>query len=288
MLTACSYGMISPLYVDPIEKKPLYHYHPGSEILSIGGVGCNMSCRHCQNHSISQNPRSHTVYGSPRYVIDNCRALGFDAIAFTYNEPIIWYEYIMDIARLDPDLRLVLVTNGLVSDAPLRDLCKVTDAVNMDVKGFTERFYREVCDAHLSDVLRSAETVFSEGVHLELTYLIIPGMNDTDDELHGFSAWVRDRLSPYVPIHFTRFHPDYLMRDIGSTSPATMHRAFSIAKDEGLVHIYIGNMLSDEGMDTVCPGCGSRVIIRSGRGIDTTGLDGSRCSYCGEMLNIIR
>ena len=216
MLVAYSYGKVSSIAVDPIEKKPLYHYRPRSRCFSVGSVGCNMRCRHCQNYSISMMSygKKRTTYESPEELVAMCRHEGLDTIAFTYNEPGIWFEYIMDVMRADPDLHLVLVTNGFLNEEPLRQLCGVADAINLDVKGFTEDFYGKICEGRLADVMRSARIIRDEGVHLEITYLVIPGHNDSEDEVGSFCGWVRDELGADVPVHFTRFHPDFEMMDV--------------------------------------------------------------------------
>lgn len=282
-LIACSYGKVSSLCIDPIEKKPLYNYHPGSEILSVGGFGCNMRCRHCQNHSISQTSEKGKEFVAPEILAEICRREGMDSVAFTYNEPTIWSEYILDVMRYDPGLRCVLVTNGLINEAPLRELCKVTDAMNIDVKGFTDGFYTKICGARLKDVMRTVEIAFEEGVHTEITYLLIPGYNDSEDELKGFSSWI-EGISPDIPVHFTRFHPDHLMRDVPCTPESTMIKARMIAKDSGLKNVYLGNISVEGCSDTYCPECGKVLIRRTGYRTEIEGLNGSRCAFCGSDL----
>jgi len=289
MLVAYSYGRVSSLCVDPIEKKPLYHYYPKSHIFSVGGIGCNMTCRHCQNYSISQSSagRKRTTYVSPQELVALCRSEKMDSIAFTYNEPMIWYEYILDVMKCDPDLRCVLVSNGLCDEAPLRDLCKVTDAMNIDIKGFTDEFYMKVCGAHLDDVLKTTKIVFQEDVHLEITYLVIPGYNDSKDELERFSTWVRTELDADVPVHFTRFHPDNGMDDVPWTPIETLIEAREQAMEAGLNYVYLGNVLSEGGNDTYCPECGADVIKRVGYLVDLSNLNGTRCGSCKKKLYII-
>lgn len=290
MLVAYSYGKVSSLCVDPIEKKPLYHYKPRSRCFSVGSVGCNMSCKHCQNYAISMlsSGKKRTTYESPLELVKLCRDEGQDIIVFTYNEPMIWYEYIMDVMAADPDLSLVLVTNGLICEEPLRDLCRVADAMNIDVKGFTDEFYVRVCGAHLDDVLDSVRIVHSEGVHLELTYLVIPGYNDSEDEVRAFCEWVRDTLDPDVPVHFTRFHPDNEMVNLQWTPVETVLECRRIGMECGLNYVYIGNTVVEGAEDTYCPGCGSTVIRRLGYLVDIVGLDGDKCSACGHRINIVR
>ncbi|MDR0508628.1 MAG: AmmeMemoRadiSam system radical SAM enzyme [Candidatus Methanoplasma sp.] len=289
-LIANNYGKLSSFSVDPIEKKPLYHYYPKSKIFSIGGIGCNMSCKHCQNYSISMSPagRKRTTYESPEDIVAFCGKEKFDAIAFTYNEPVIWFEYIMDIVDEAPDLRYVLVSNGLVCEDPLRELCRVSDAMNIDIKGFTDDFYMKVCGAHLADVMRSAEIISEEGVHIELTYLVIPGYNDTEEEIEKFSSWVRDELSPETPVHFSRFHPDFEMMNVPITPLETLFMCREIAMEGGIEYVYVGNVLDDEASNTYCPECGALAIRRTGYLVDIVGLNGDRCARCRRKLHIIR
>ena len=289
-LFASSYGKVTSMCVDPMEKKPLYNYMPGKRCLSIGGAGCNMRCLHCQNFAISSIPtgRRRSTYVSPEDLVAHCRREGLGVIAFTYNEPMIWYEYIRDVAAVDPDIRIVLVTNGLACEGPLRDLCRIADAMNIDVKGFTEEFYMRECGAHLRDVLDSVRIVFSEGVHLELTYLVIPGRNDSEDEVRAFCSWVASELSSDVPVHFTRFHPDYKLTDVPWTPVETVLRCREIGIEEGLNYVYVGNIIAEGPGDTFCPRCGRPVIRRFGFSVDASELDGPRCSNCGFDLGIVR
>ncbi|MCL2318041.1 MAG: AmmeMemoRadiSam system radical SAM enzyme [Methanomassiliicoccaceae archaeon] len=289
-LIANNYGKVSSFNVDPIEKKPFYHYYPKTKIFSIGGIGCNMTCKHCQNWAISSSPtgRKRTTYESPEDIVTFCRKEKFDAIAFTYNEPTIWFEYIMDIVREAPDLRIVLVSNGLCNEEPLRELCSVTDAMNIDIKGFTDSFYMKVCGSHLADVMRSTEIINEEQVHLELTYLVIPGYNDTEEEIEKFAEWVRDDLSPDTPVHFSRFHPDFEMMNVPITPLETMFMCRETALECGLDYVYIGNVMTDEASDTHCPNCGAVVIRRTGYLVDLVALNGDRCARCRQKLNIKR
>ena len=290
MLVAYSYGKVSSLCVDPMEKKPLFHFRPGGRCFSVGSVGCNMTCRHCQNYAISMLPsgKKRTTYKSPRELAEMCRREGQDVVAFTYNEPTIWYEYIRDVKAADPGLSIILVTNALICEEPLRRLCAITDAMNIDVKGFTDEFYMRICGAHLADVLKSTEIAFSEGVHIELTYLVIPGYNDSEAEVAEFCRWVADRLSVDVPVHFTRFHPDNEMTDVQWTPVETVLRCREIAMEAGLRYAYVGNTLIDEADDTYCPGCGAVPVSRLGYLVDIRGLDDCRCSRCGHDLYMVR
>jgi len=289
-LVAYSYGKVSSLCIDPIEKKPLYHFMPKSKIFSVGGIGCNMACKHCQNHSISISPigKKRTTFEAPEELVEMCRKERSEAIAFTYNEPMIWPEYILDVMDVDPELRCVLVTNGLVKEDALDDLCGVTDAMNIDIKGFTDDFYMKICRGHLDDVLNTVRRVFEKKVHLEITYLVIPGYNDSEQELMQFSEWVRDELSPDVPVHFNRFHPDNEMNNVPWTPVEKIFEARDTAMNAGLNYVYAGNILSEEANDTYCPECGAVVIKRTGYLVDIAALNGDRCGSCRTKLNIIR
>lgn len=289
MLVAYSYGRVSSLCVDPIEKKPLYHYYPKSRIFSVGGIGCNMCCKHCQNYSISQSEsgKKRTTYEAPEELVSLCRNEKMDSIAFTYNEPVIWFEYIRDVMRCAPELRCVLVTNGLINEGPMRELCAITDAMNIDIKGFTDDFYVKICKAHLNDVLKAVKVVFEEKVHLELTYLLIPGYNDSEEELRNFVKWVAEELSIDIPVHFTRFHPDNGMDDVPWTSISAMEHAKDIAEEAGLRYVYLGNVLTEDGNDTYCPECGTAVVKRTGYLIEVCGLSGNRCVSCKNKLYMV-
>ena len=290
MLVAYTYGKVSSLSVDPVEKKPLYHYKPKSRIFSVGGIGCNMTCKHCQNYAISMSMgrSKRTTFETPEELVAMCRIEKSDSIAFTYNEPMIWPEYILDVMEEGDDLSCVLVTNGLVSDDALNDLCKVTDAMNIDIKGFTDDFYMKVCGAHLEDVLGTVREVHEKKIHTEITYLLIPGYNDSEKEIEEFSEWVLNELSADVPVHFTRFHPDNEMNNVPWTPQETVLDAREKAMDLGLNYVYAGNILSEEASDTYCPECGAAVIKRIGYLVDVAGLDGDRCASCKTKLNIIR
>lgn len=276
--------------VDPIEKKPLYHYHPGTQVFSVGSIGCNLRCQYCQNYTISQSPigKKRTTYKSPAQIVEFCRQQNYRQIAFTYNEPSIWFEYIRDIAALDPELDIILVTNGMINEAPLEELCQIASAMNVDVKSFDEKFYKEICGGDLEAVKHACETAYASKVHLELTYLVIPGYNDDPSMVEKFIDWVITHLSPDVPVHFTRFHPDYNMIDLRLTPVDTLMRLQELAENKGLNYVYIGNVMTDEGSNTYCPGCGELLIKRTGYRVQIVGLDEDRCKFCKARIHIIR
>lgn len=290
-LVSLNYGKVSSLNVDPIEKKPLYHFHPGEDVFSIGGFGCNMRCLHCQNYLISQATLEALPLRdmAPGDVSETAIAEGTGGIAFTYNEPTIWHEFAYDAMKIakEKGLFTVYVTNGFIQEAPLRELAGYLDAMNIDVKGFTDRFYRDVCKASLEPVLHATEVAHDLGIHVEVTYLIIPGENDDRDEIRSFSRWLAG-IDPDVPVHLTRFHPDYQMSDRGPTPRSTMEMARSVASEEGLRFVYVGNIDVPGGGDTVCPQCHNVVVERRGYRVLPLKARGGRCTECGQDLHMVQ
>ena len=290
LLASNSYGKISSLCVDPIEKMNLYHYRPHTKCLSVGSVGCNMNCKYCKNYSFAKLTigKKRATYKGPEELVQMCRDEGMDTICFTYNEPMVWFEYILDVAKVAPDLNLVMMTNGLINDGPLRELCEIVDAMSIDIKAFSEDFYRDVCEASLRDVLTSTRSVYERGVHTELNYLVIPGMNDSDEEILSFCEWAKNELSEDVPVHFSRFQPDYEMRDVPLTPVESLLHCRDVGMDAGLNFVYVGNTLIDDADDTICPECGEIVVRRLGYSSNPVSLDGDRCARCKHPLNIVR
>ncbi len=285
---ADNYGKVVAMNIDPMEKKPLYHFRPGELVMSVGGYGCNMDCLHCQNHSLSTirdgGGRHRTI--PPQELVGICRSEGVRNLAFTYNEPTIWHEYVMDVHSLADGLDLIYVSNGYISPEPRKEVLDRIAAINIDVKGFSEEFYRKVTNAHLAPVLETAEACLAAGVHLELTYLLIPGLNDDDTQLQDFCVWVADVLDAHVPVHFSAFHRDHRMRDGRDTSAEDLLHAKKTAGEAGLKFVYLGNLPIKEGRDTVCPSCGATVVTRTGYQTETDGLDGGNCAACGEQVNM--
>jgi pyruvate formate lyase activating enzyme len=285
------YGKVSAVHVDPIEKKPLFHFKPGTPIFSLGSVGCNLRCLHCQNYSISQS----AVKGAdlrditPEQAVELTKANSCDSIAFTYNEPSIWHEFSYDtcVESHRAGVSTVYVSNGFIESEPLREIAPYLDAMNIDIKGFDETFYRGVCKARLAPVLAATKLAHELGIHVELTYLVIPGKNDREEEIRAFCHWARTELGPKVPVHFSRFHPDYMMADVPATPPRTMEMTRRVAREEGLAFAYIGNMATDDGENTYCPRCSSLLIRRSGYSVEVLGLTTGHCPKCGEDLNLI-
>lgn len=289
-LVALTWGRPSAVHVDPIEKKPLFHFLPGSTILSLGTVGCNMTCRFCQNWDLTRTPiRDATVVDlPPDRVVDLARSEGCPSIAFTYNEPTIFAEYVIDVsvAARAAGLRTVMVTNGYISPGALQAVYPWIDAANVDLKAFHEDFYREH-GGDLKTVLESLAAIQALGVWLEVTTLLIPGLNDSPEEVRAEAAWLRENLGPGVPLHFSAFHPDYRMQDRPRTPPATLHRARAIAQEAGLKYVYEGNVLS-EGSNTWCPACGRLVIERSWNELVAFRLDSQNRCPCGEVVPLVR
>ncbi len=282
-----TYGRSSGYCVDPIEKKPLNHFLPGTAVLSFGTAGCNLSCRFCQNWDISKSREIDTLadQASPETIARAARALGCDSVAFTYNDPVIFMEYAMDVADACRALgvKTVAVTAGYMCDAPRREFYRHVDAANVDLKAFTEDFYHRVTGGHLAPVLETLEYLEREtDVWFELTTLLIPGHNDADAELDRMSRWVVEHLGPDVPMHFTAFHPDYKMLDLPPTPPETLARARRIAVANGVRYAYTGNVHDAEGGSTYCHGCGARVIERDWYTLGEWRLtDDGRCADCG-------
>jgi pyruvate formate lyase activating enzyme len=262
-----TYGRSSGFCVDPIEKKPLNHFLPGSSVLSFGTAGCNLACRFCQNWDISKSREIDTLAdeASPGAIARTARRLGCASVAFTYNDPVIFAEYAMDVADAcrEAGIRAVAVTAGYINPVPRAEFYRHMDAANVDLKGFSEEFYQELCAARLAPVLDTLVYLRHETeVWLEITTLIIPGRNDSDGELDAMTRWIVTELGPDVPVHFTAFHPDYRMLDVPPTPPATLARARRIALANGIRYAYTGNVHDRAGQSTACHGCGEVVIER--------------------------
>ncbi len=277
-LVVDNYGQLVTLAMDPIEKKPLYHFYPTSSILSTGANGCNFKCINCQNWSISQ-AKVPTRYASPESLVRAARDAESLGVAFTYTEPTIWYEYIMDCAPLlrEAGLKTVLVSNGYVNPEPLDKFIKVIDAINIDLKGIRPEFYKKVCKGKIEPILTNIRQVAESPVHLELTNLIIPTLNDSDEDLIALFDFVQS-VSDMIPIHLSAYHPDHKL-DIPGTSAETMLRAHQLAS-ERLKYVYVGNMALDGLSNTTCHSCGALLIERTGYSTGIRGLDGSRCRSC--------
>lgn len=285
-----TYGRSSGFCVDPVEKKPLNHFHPGSSILSFGTAGCNLACKFCQNWDISKSREMDTLMdqASPEIIARAAEQLGCKSVAFTYNDPVIFAEYAMDCADAcrERGIKSVAVTAGYMGAEARRDFYARMDAANVDLKGFTDDFYFRLCGARLQPVLDTLVYLRHEtDVWFEITTLLIPGKNDSDADLQAQCAWIARELGTDVPLHFTAFHPDYKMDDIEATPPATLRRARRIAHDHGLEYVYTGNVHDLEGGTTRCPGCHAPVIVRDWHRILEYELDEAGCCRtCGTAL----
>ncbi len=282
-----TYGRSSGFCVDPVEKKPLYHFLPGTPVLSFGTAGCNLGCKFCQNWDISKSRETDTLAdeASPEAVAEAAVRLGCRGVAFTYNDPVIFHEYAIDVAAAcrARGIKAIAVTAGEVCPEPRAEFYRYMDAANVDLKGFTEDFYRDVCGGHLQPVLDTLVYLRHETpVWLEVTTLLIPGLNDSDAELGALTAWFADNLGPDVPLHFTAFHPDFRMTDRPPTPPATLRRARQIARQNGLRHVYVGNVHDPECDSTHCHRCGGLLIGRDWYELTAWNLDPEgRCRRCG-------
>ncbi|MGH9381663.1 MAG: AmmeMemoRadiSam system radical SAM enzyme [Thermoanaerobaculia bacterium] len=281
-----TYGRSSGFCVDPIEKKPLNHFLPGTAVLSFGTAGCNLACRYCQNWSISKSREIDTLAdaASPEALADAAVRLGCDSVAFTYNDPVVFLEYAIDVADAcrKRGVKAVAVTAGYMCDAPRREFYRHMDAANVDLKAFTRDFYHRICGGGLEPVLETLVYLKHEtDVWFEITTLLIPDANDSDEEIAALAAWVHEHLGPDVPLHFTAFHPDWKMRDRPPTPPETLSRARRIALAEGLHFVYTGNVHDRQGGSTWCPACGALLIERDWYRLGNWTLtpDG-RCSRC--------
>ena len=285
-LVAAGYGHLSSAHVDPIEKKPLYHFHPGRPIFSVGGWGCNFGCLFCQNWSISQAADLSGRACTPDAVVREALASG-PLVAYTYNEPLVGFEFVRDCSRRVREAggRNVLVTNGYVEEAPAEELLPSIDALNVDIKSLDDGFYRRQCHGTLEPVLRFCRQAVAAGCHLEITNLIIPTLNDRPDQVEALALWVRDHLGSVTPLHLSAYHPDY-RSDIAATPPDTLWRAYE-ACCRHLAYVYVGNVRAERGCNTCCPACGALLIRRRGYTVQIEGLARGACKACGRRADII-
>jgi pyruvate formate lyase activating enzyme len=285
-----TWGRSSGFCVDPIEKKPLNHFYPGSSVLSFGTAGCNLGCRFCQNWDISKATEWDRLSerATPEIIAAEAARLGCRSVAFTYNDPVIFAEYAIDVAEAcrARGLKTVAVTAGYVHSEPRRELFSRMDAANVDLKAFTEEFYRRLCFGHLAPVLETLEWLVKEArVWTEITTLLIPGQNDGEAEVARLAEWIAGRLGPDVPLHFSAFHPDFKLRQVPPTPPETLARARRQALAAGLRHVYTGNVHDLEGDATLCPGCGATLIARDWyQLLDYRLTPDGRCLSCGASI----
>ncbi len=290
-LYTMNYGIASAINVDPVEKKPLYHFYPGTKILSVGSIGCNLRCRYCQNYDIAQ-VKFEELSGirgniSPDDILSNAKMLEEDGnigVAYTYNEPIIWYEFMYDISKKikDAGMKNVMVSNGFINPEPLEGLLETMDAFSIDLKGFTDEFYRKITGSRLEPVKRTLEKIASSGKHLEIEYLVIPGHNDDRKQFGEMLNWYVESLGKDVPLHINRYFPMYKMKE-PATPMKTLECLYEMALEK-LDYVYIGNVESDLGRDTLCPHCGNLIIKRSGYYSQVSGSKDGVCKKCGEKI----
>jgi pyruvate formate lyase activating enzyme len=282
------YGRPITTQLDPIEKKPFYHFLPGSGAFSLATSGCPLRCKFCQNWQISQaSPEDYfTPNTRPAEIVDAAAGRSAPVIAFTYNEPTVFTEYMVDIARLarKQKLRSVMISCGYMNPEPLAEMCRVLDAIKIDLKGFDPSFYRNVCGAELSPVLRSIRQIARSGIHLEIVNLVVPTLNDSDKMLRGLVDWVMGELGPDVPVHFTAFHPDYQLLNLPQTPVRTLENARGLALSKGIHYPFVGNVPDHPGNHTYCPGCNKIVIRRNGFFVLEVNLKNGHCKYCGRAI----
>ncbi|MBN2279521.1 MAG: AmmeMemoRadiSam system radical SAM enzyme [Candidatus Marinimicrobia bacterium] len=285
------YGKPVALNIDPIEKKPLYHFYPGTKIFSIGTLGCNFACKFCQNYDISQKDfvSINLRDVSPQEVIESAIANRCQSIAFTYNEPTVFGEYVFDIAKIAQQrgMKTVMVTNGFINRKPLDEIYHYIDAVNVDIKSFSEEFYRNICSGELGPVLKSIKRLNELGVFIEITNLIIPGINDNPVSIYELLHWIEMEMGYDIPLHFSAFHPDYKMRDVAPTKKEALDAIYKIAREMGFKYIYEGNVMAGTHDNTYCPRCGKLLIERNYFSILNNSLKTDRCDICGEKINIV-
>ena len=282
------YGKVCAAHIDPIEKKPIFHMLPGTPIFSIATAGCNLHCKFCQNWEISQVPpeKLNNTHMPPEVVVSLTKRYGCPSIAYTYTEPVIFYEFVRDTAILarESGLKNVLVTAGFINEKPLRELCKYVDASNTDLKAFNDEYYRKICYGRLRDVLNALVIQKEEGVLLEVTNLILPTLNDSEKEIREMCRWIVRNLGSETPLHFSRFYPMFKMLHLYPTPEKTLERAREIALEEGLKFVYVGNVPGTPSEWTYCPSCKKVLIKRSGYAILENNIINGRCSFCGEII----
>jgi len=288
ILKTVVYGFPCSVHIDPIEKKPLFHFLPATKILSVATVGCNLHCKNCQNWEISQaNPeQTSAVFCPPKKLVELTRYHNCLSLAYTYTDPIVFYEYTLDSAKLarQADIRNVLVTAGYINTQPWRELLKYVDAANIDLKSISDDFYRSVCSGTLKPVQNALVEAAASGILLEVTNLVIPTLNDKPEQIRELVRWLKANLPGHTPLHFSVFFPRYQMRNLPPTPLKTLDMARQIALSEGLQYVYIGNILSQTGQNTYCPGCNKLLIERSGYTILQNLLEDGCCPDCAKKI----
>jgi pyruvate formate lyase activating enzyme len=287
-LYTVTYGRPCAMHVDPVEKKPHFHFLPGTTAFSLATVGCCLDCKYCQNWQISQGyPEDAENYDmSPERIVEQALAQKCSSIAYTYTEPTVFFEYMVDISRCarKKGLRNLYITCGFINEKPLAELADVIDGANVDIKGFNDDFYQRVTGGRLEPVLNTVKYLYKRDVVVEITNLIVPTLNDTMDEIKKMCVWLVQEVSPDVPIHFSRFYPNYKLEHLPPTPLETLKEARDIALQVGLKYAYIGNVQEHEGQNTVCPKCGKIIVERVGYKILSYNMSKDRCSFCNERI----
>ena len=287
-LRSLVYGRPVSVHADPIEKKPFYHFLPGSEAFSFATAGCPLRCKFCQNWEISQSlPEDFdTPFVKPQQIVDVASARRSPIIAFTYNEPTVFMEYLADTAAIakKQKMRCVMISCGFMNPEPLAEMCRLLDAIKIDLKGYNPDFYRNVCGAELQPVLNTIRQIAKSGIHLEIVNLVVPTLNDSEKMLSGLVNWIMGEIGPDVPVHFTRFHPDYQLLNLPPTPVATLERFRNYAMSKGIRYAYTGNVPDNPGNNTYCPQCGKAVIERSSMFVTGMNMDNGKCKSCGKSI----
>ncbi|MBD3203932.1 AmmeMemoRadiSam system radical SAM enzyme [Candidatus Woesearchaeota archaeon] len=288
ILYSLSYENVNTMHIDPIEKKPLYHFYPGEKAMSIATMGCNLSCRFCQNADLSQTPRITKIHGekvTPDEIVRATERNDCKIIAYTYSEPTIFYElaYETAVKASKKGIKNVFVSNGYINPKPVKKISPVLDAANIDLKSFRKEFYMDVCGSRLQPVLETIRLMKKLGIWLELTTLLIPGKNDSEQEIKDIAQFIAS-VDKNIPWHISRFHPDYKMRDSGYTPLEKMNLAFNIGKKTGLNYIYLGNVPSREHNDTICHSCKNHIIRRANFYVKENHIEDGKCGFCKETI----
>jgi len=287
-LTAVTYGYPCAVHVDPVEKKPAYHFLPGTATFSLATAGCNLHCKNCQNWEISQQEPEAVPAARvpPDAVAGLALQNGCRSVSYTYTDPVVYFEYALDasVQAREAGLRNVLVTAGYINRDPARELFRHVDAARIDLKSMSEAFYRDVCDATLKPVLSTLVLAREMGLHIEVVHLIVPTLNDSDGDIRSLCRWVHDNLGPDIPLHFSRFFPQYRLRNLPPTPLETLYRARQIAESEGMHFVYLGNILDEDSSKTVCPACGTVLIRRRGFEVLENSLREGKCPKCSKGI----
>jgi pyruvate formate lyase activating enzyme len=282
------YGRIAASHNDPIEKKPFYHFLPGSASFSVATAGCNVDCKFCQNWDLAQRRPEElaSVAFTPEELIGYAKRLGCKSVAYTYNEPTVFNEFVHDVAFQGrrEGVKSVVVSNGFINKKPLLDLCKVIDAYKVDLKSFSEDYYRDVVGGRLAPVLETLVTLKIQGVWSEIVYLTVPTLNDDEKEIREMVKWILKELGPDIPVHFSRFYPKYRLKNLPPTPVSTLEKLRNVALDEGLHYVYLGNVPGHEGENTACPNCHKTIIGRVGYTIFENHVEDGRCGFCGQKI----